>query len=199
MTLAASKFGPTQGKTAQKWVADSIEAGNLYDDFKTDTLMEMQLTLFAECQLDDDTGKCKDLSEAIDALTSAVAERKNKPKTDECEPRPTLSLHHTPPAPYSPHRRSPPHPPRRVRHTDTPHRRGALQHVTAVDFDIALGAPPIQEAATKLRSAATLFGPEQRSAVHMRHPGAPPEPPPGLPRSHRRKAPPAPELPWICA
>ena len=189
MTLAASKFGPTQGKTAQKWVADSIEAGNLYDDFKTDTLMEMQLTLFAECQLDDDTGKCKDLSEAIDALTSAVAERKNKPKTDECEPRPTLSLHHTPPAPYSPHRRSPPHPPRRVRHTDTPHRRGALQHVTAVDFDIALGATPIQEAATKLRSAATLFGPEQPSAVHMRHlrhPGAPPEPPPGPPRSHRR-------------
>merc|ERR1711935_1266307 len=76
-------FGPTQGKAAQKWVADSIDAGNLYDDFKTDTLMEMQLTLFAECQLDDDTGKCKDLSEAIEALTTAVADRKNKPKTDE--------------------------------------------------------------------------------------------------------------------
>ena len=121
VTLAASKFGPTQGKTAQKWVADSIEAGNLYDDFKTDTLMEMQLTLFVECQLDDDTGKCKDLSEAIEALTTAVADRKNKPKTDECEPRPTLSLHHAPPAPYSPHRRNPPHPPRRVRRTDSPH------------------------------------------------------------------------------
>jgi len=117
VTLAAAKFGPTQGKAAQKWVADSIDAGNLYDDFKTDTLMEMQLTLFAECQLDDDTGKCKDLSEAIDALTSAVAERKNKPKTDE------------------------------------------------FDFDIALGATPIQEAATKLRSAATLFGPEQKTAA----------------------------------
>ena len=146
--------------------------------------MEMQLTLFAECQLDDDTGKCKDLSEAIEALTTAVADRKNKPKTDECEPRPTLSLHRTPSAPYPPHRRSPPQPPRRVRRTDTPH-----HYVSAVDFDIALGATPIQEAATKLRSAATLFGPEQRSAVHMqhlRHPGAPPEPPPGPPRSHRR-------------
>ena len=99
VTLAASKFGSTQGKAAQKWVADSIEAGNLYGDMKAETLMDMQLTLFA----------------------TAVADRKNKPKTDECEPRPTLSLHHAPPAPYSPHRRNPPHPPRRVRRTDSPH------------------------------------------------------------------------------
>ena len=97
VTLAAQKFGPTQGKTAQKWVSESIEAGNLYDDFKTEALMEMQLTLFEECQLDGDSSKCKDLSDAIEDLTAAVAERKKKPKTDECEPTPTL-----PAAPHAP-------------------------------------------------------------------------------------------------
>lgn len=89
--MAAAKFGPTQGKKAQTFVQDAIEAGNLYDDFKTEKLMEMQLTLFEECQLDDDSGKCKDLSEAIDALTTAVADRKNKPKTTECEPSHTAA------------------------------------------------------------------------------------------------------------
>ena len=38
VTLAAQKFGPTQGKAAQKWVSESIEAGNLYDDFKCDAI-----------------------------------------------------------------------------------------------------------------------------------------------------------------
>ena len=47
--------------------------------------------------------------------------------------------------------------------------RRVAASVSTVDFDIALGATPIQEAATKLRGAATLFGPEQRSAVNMRH------------------------------
>jgi hypothetical protein len=37
--------------------------------------MEMQLTLFEECQLDGDSSKCKDLSDAIEELTAAVAER----------------------------------------------------------------------------------------------------------------------------
>ena len=59
--------------------------------------MEMQLTLFEECQLDDDSGKCKDLSDAIEELNAAVAVRKKKPKTDECEPTPTL-----PAAPHAP-------------------------------------------------------------------------------------------------
>jgi len=117
VTLAAQKFGPTQGKAAQKWVAESIEAGNLYEDFKTEALMEMQLTLFEECQLDDDSGKCKDLSDAIEELNAAVAVRKKKPKTDE------------------------------------------------FDFNIAMGSTPTQEAATKLRNAATLFGPEQKAAA----------------------------------
>ena len=49
------------------------------------------LTLFEECKLDDESGRCKELSDAIAALTTAVEDRKNKPKTDECaaSPRPT--------------------------------------------------------------------------------------------------------------
>ena len=35
----------------------------------------------------------------------------------------------------------------------------------AVDFSFVTGQTPIQEAATKLRSAATLFGPEQKEAA----------------------------------
>ena len=42
--------------------------------------MEMQLTLFEECQLDGDSSKCKDLSDAIEELTAAVAERNPNPK-----------------------------------------------------------------------------------------------------------------------
>ena len=151
VTLAAAKFGPTQGTAAQTWVQEAIEAGNLYDDFKSDTLMEMQLTLFAECSVDDESGKCKDLSEAIEALTVAVADRKKNPKTTECEPPAAV-----------PHNRRPARPPRLRSSTSCAH---AARHPLAVDFDIALGATPIQEAATKLRSAATLFGPEQKTAA----------------------------------
>ena len=35
----------------------------------------------------------------------------------------------------------------------------------AVDFEFVMGQTPIQEAATKLRSTATLFGPEQKAAA----------------------------------
>lgn len=115
VTLAAKKFGPTQGKVAQDWVEEAISAGGKSGD----ELMAMQLALFEECSLDDESGRCKDLSEAIEALTSAVADRKANPRSDE------------------------------------------------FDFAFASGATPIQEAATKLRSAATLFGPEQKSAADV--------------------------------
>jgi len=113
VTLMAQKFGPTQGKAAQAWVEESIKGGGI----DAEELMTMQLELFAECKLDDDSGRCKDLSDAIEALTSAVAERKDAPKPE------------------------------------------------GFDFNFATGATPIQEAATKLRGAATLFGPEQKSAA----------------------------------
>jgi len=113
VTIVAKKFGPTQGKAAQTWVEEAIKEGSA----STDELMQMQLQLFSECKLDDESGRCKDLSDAIEVLTAAVAERKAKPRTDE------------------------------------------------FDFKFATGATPIQEAATKLRSTATLFGPEQRQAA----------------------------------
>jgi len=47
--------------------------------------MEMQLTLFEECQLDDESGRCKALTEAIEALSSAVEVRRNAPKDKEFE------------------------------------------------------------------------------------------------------------------
>ena len=82
VTIVAKKFGPTQGKAAQTWVEEAIKEGSA----STDELMQMQLQLFSECKLDDESGRCKDLSDAIEVLTAAVAERKAKPRTDECEP-----------------------------------------------------------------------------------------------------------------
>jgi len=111
VTLVAKSFGPTQGKAAQAWVEEALKSG----DATADTLVQMQLALFDECKLDDESGRCKALSSAVDALTAAVAERKNKPKTSVG--------------------------------------RGDLT------------GTPIQEAATKLRKTATLFGPEQKEAA----------------------------------
>ena len=111
VTLAAKRFGPTQGKAAQAWVESAIKTG----DASGSSLMQMQLTLFEECQVDDETGRCKDLSDAIDALTASVADRKATPKDEE--------------------------------------------------FKLIIGPTPIQEAATKLRTAATSFGPEQKAAA----------------------------------
>lgn len=37
--------------------------------------MSMQLALFEECQLDDESGKCKDLTAAMEALVTAVDSR----------------------------------------------------------------------------------------------------------------------------
>lgn len=111
VTLAAKRFGPTQGKAAQAWVESAIKTG----DASGSSLMQMQLQLFDECKVDDESGRCKDLSDAIEELTAAVAERRNAPKDEE--------------------------------------------------FKLILGPTPIQEAATKLRTAATSFGPEQKAAA----------------------------------
>jgi len=113
--MVAKTFGPTQGKMAQDWVEKAVKGGGA----SPASLMEMQLTLFEECQLEDDSaegGRCKELSEAIDDLTSAVEKRKE----EKAEGKP---------------------------------------------FTITFGATPIQEAATKLRETASLFGPEQKQAA----------------------------------
>ena len=73
-------FGRAQGVAAQSWVEAAVESG----DASSESLMQMQLALFDECKVDDDTGRCKALSEAIEALDAAVAERKNAPKKEAC-------------------------------------------------------------------------------------------------------------------
>ena len=78
VTLVAKRFGIEQGKAAQTWVEEAIRSG----DTDTDKLMQMQLALFAECSVDDESGRCKALSEAIDSLTVAVADRKKGKKVD---------------------------------------------------------------------------------------------------------------------
>jgi len=74
----AARFGRAQGVAAQSWVEAAVESG----DASSESLMQMQLALFDECKVDDDTGRCKALSEAIEALDAAVAERKNAPKKE---------------------------------------------------------------------------------------------------------------------
>jgi hypothetical protein len=80
VTLAAKKFGITQGKAAQAWVQEAVKTG---DTMSTPGLMEMQLRLFEECSVDDESGRCRALSEAIDALNAAVAERKASPPSED--------------------------------------------------------------------------------------------------------------------
>jgi len=77
VTMAAKRFGAMQGQAAQTWVELAIKDG----DATTKNLMELQMALFEECKLDDG-GRCKDLSDAIDELTLAVVDRKNKPKPE---------------------------------------------------------------------------------------------------------------------
>ena len=76
VTMIAKRFGKDQGKAAQSWVEAAISAG----DANSATLMEQQLMLFEECKLDNG-GKCKELSDALEALTSAVEKRKKDPDT----------------------------------------------------------------------------------------------------------------------
>mmetsp|Transcript_73983 Transcript_73983/g.123556 ORF Transcript_73983/g.123556 Transcript_73983/m.123556 type:complete len:346 (+) Transcript_73983:25-1062(+) len=79
VTLTAKAFGVKQAKAAQLWVEEAIKAG----DSDSDKLMQMQLQLFEECKLDDESDRCKELSAAIEELTNAVAERKNSPRSAE--------------------------------------------------------------------------------------------------------------------
>jgi hypothetical protein len=73
VTLVAKRFGDAQGKAAQAWVEEVVKKR---DDADASALMEMQTALFEECTLDDETNRCKQLSEAIDTLTAAVEQRK---------------------------------------------------------------------------------------------------------------------------
>jgi len=77
VTLVAKRFGDMQGKAAQTWVEQAIKGG----DASASGLVEMQLALFEDCKLDDG-GRCKDLTDAVAALTAAVEDKKSKPKTE---------------------------------------------------------------------------------------------------------------------
>lgn len=70
----AKTFGVAQGKAAQAWVEQAVQGG----DARTDSLISMQLALFEECSLDDTSGKCKQLTAAMEAMTDAVEARKER-------------------------------------------------------------------------------------------------------------------------
>ena len=71
VTKIASRFGKAQGLAAQEWVQRAVKDGNA----DSDELMRMQLTLFEECSVDDESGRCKALSDAIEAMKIAVDKR----------------------------------------------------------------------------------------------------------------------------
>merc|ERR1719162_469791 len=60
---AATRFGGAQGEAAAAWVEDATSGGAEISE-----LIEQQLVLFDECMLDDDSGKCKELDAALNAL-----------------------------------------------------------------------------------------------------------------------------------
>jgi len=110
----ARKFGYTQGVAAQDWVEASIKSKTA----NTDKLMQMQLTLFDECSVDDESGRCQALSEAIDAMKGAVVAK------------------------------------------------AAAAETSKKGFKLNLGPSELQVAATKVRDAATRFGPSQKEAAN---------------------------------
>jgi len=69
---AAAKFGKTQALAAELWVEKAI---SLDPEARRDaeSLMSQQLTLFEECLLDDEGGKCKELDSALTDLEDAMA------------------------------------------------------------------------------------------------------------------------------
>jgi len=71
VVMVAKRFGVAQGKGAQAWVEQAVKGG----DARTESLISMQLALFDECSLDDKSGRCKDLTAAMDAMVSAVEKR----------------------------------------------------------------------------------------------------------------------------
>ena len=108
VTAVAKRFGSAQGKAAQAWVEKAVAEKSVAGE----SLMEMQLALFDECSVDDESGRCKELSEAIDAMKDALE--------DTSEPD---------------------------------------------AFAVLTAKTPIQEAATKVREAASKFGTEQKDAA----------------------------------
>ena len=71
VTAVAAKFGTAQGKAAQAWVEKAVAEKSMAGE----KLVEMELELFGECSVDDESGRCKALGEAIDAMKIAVEER----------------------------------------------------------------------------------------------------------------------------
>ena len=67
---AAASFGDSQGQAAANWVADALAGAK--DDGTV--LLEQQLSLFEECLIDDEDGKCKELDSALTAFEGALAE-----------------------------------------------------------------------------------------------------------------------------
>jgi hypothetical protein len=118
VVLIAKRFGVAQGKGAQAWIEQAVKGG----DARTESLVNMQLALFEECSLDDESGKCKQLTEAMEAMTQAVEKRK-----------------------------------------DTSFFKDGVLKPSALSRQF--GTTAVQAAATKLRSAATKFGPEQKAVA----------------------------------
>ena len=75
VVMIAKRFGVAQGKGAQAWVEQAVKGG----DAGTESLVNMQLALFEECALDDDSGKCKQLTAAMEEMVTAVEKRSSSP------------------------------------------------------------------------------------------------------------------------
>jgi hypothetical protein len=70
VVTAAKPFGSEQEAQARAWVDEAIESDASTVDI--DTLLAKQLTLFEECLIDDEGGKCKELDAALTALESQL-------------------------------------------------------------------------------------------------------------------------------
>merc|ERR1719247_865674 len=116
MTIAR-RFGYTQGVAAQMWVESAVKSR----DANSDTLMQMQLSLFDECSVDDTSGRCKALSEAVDAMKAAVEAKSSAAPAEKKSKK---------------------------------------------GFKLPGGPSELQAAATKVREAATRFGPSQKAAAN---------------------------------
>lgn len=118
VVTVAKRFGVAQGKGAQSWVEQAVKGG----DARTESLVSMQLALFEECSLDDESGRCKQLTAAMEEMVSAVEKRSGS----------------------------------------SFYKEGILKPSS---LTLQFGPTGVQSAATKLRSAAAKFGPEQKAAA----------------------------------
>ena len=71
VVMVAKRFGVAQGKAAQSWIEQAVKGG----DARTESLISMQIALFEECSIDDESGKCKQLTAAMEDMVSAVEKR----------------------------------------------------------------------------------------------------------------------------